>query len=311
MKKAIVCFIFIIIVLVVACEKDIPDDPLPLYDFRLTELVYKNEGVNDENIKFSYSGNKLTGWYISNGISTEKVDVVYNGDNTIDFFSYVRLDSNWVAYEKMKYSFENNNLIIKEEFDFEENGWVISYRNKIDYDGDGKKIESIESYFLDGLENIYYKQAITYSGSSIIEIIKYQFFEGDWRNSIRDIYEYNGSKLSTVVTSAYISDSWMPYYKDEFKYQGDNVVEVHKLSNVGDTTWIQSYITRYSYDIDGNISNYEQSSSDEVIYSIDYLYEKESGNLSEFSFQDSYGYPDPFYRPKAQMPILRLNNVDF
>lgn len=306
MKKTLIYFTLAFVVMATSCKKDNNNGEDPLHGFRLTQLEWVEDGIVDETIFFSYEGDKVSGWMNGDeGNAENKADANYPDDNTAEFISYEKDDDVWTKDFKMEYTFNDGRVVLLQDYNFDGNEFVLSYKTTFQYNGNGDIVESVDSQFPEGNETLSHKQTFSYDGVKRVESLRYHYHEGSWVANSKLAHQYENDRLISSIFSYFSNNIWNQYYKDEFKYEENRVSAIDGYEFSDGTTWTLDCTTTFFYDSDGNMTKAEDVSSDGNIYIENFVYEQKPGNLSIFGFEDNYGYPNPIYNPAPQLPFAK------
>ena len=308
MKQIVISLSLALVLLVSACKTDDNNDgPTPTNGYRLTGLTWEEEGIIDENVTFSYNGDKVTGWTDISEENNEqyKAEISYPSDNIAEIVmsDYYETNSTWEIDAKYIYNFGPNGVEKVLDYEFNGNDYILNYTENYLYNGDGNIIESIDKNVDGGVEIPTYKKTFTYEGSLLAESVEYNYLNGEWKQISKTNYTYDNNIL-TFYISSYFIEAWQETAKTIFTYNGNKVTEVNTYGYVNGEIGDLSYGMKYNYDANGNITSTEGASSYSGSEITKYSYEAKSGNLSIFGFDGAYGYPNPIYSPKPNLNKL-------
>ena len=298
MKNLSIIFVFLFVLLIGACKKS-DNNPESKYNYRLANLAQLIDDDVSFSVDFLYDGDRVIGWKEIDGSGSEfSVDVNYLENNVVEFD--ISEDIDGAVTEKMIYTFSNDLVEKVEELSKEDAEFVLDYLTTYNYNQNGDVTEIVESYFVDGTEQLQDKEIYSYNNDVLTETINYQWYNEAWRESTKVVYHYENGQLVNSDSYGYGNDIWNPYYKEEFVYLANGgstpkVEKIYKYDFIGVDDWELVLTTTYQYDGNGNITLEEKTYSNQNV-ATSYTYDEKSGNLWLFGFNYTYGYPNPIYK---------------
>jgi len=203
-------------------------------------------------IEYTYNAGKLTtlliyDWNDPQWALMGKIDNTYdgNGNLIVEILSILNV-SQWVAYEKYEHTYVNNNrtILTAFEYNFVNIAWDNNWKDEYAYDGNGKLVIEIDSYWENPQWVEYDKFDYTYdtNGNTIREI-KYVWntMGNNWDENWKYEYTYNLAYDSSDL----IVPSW---YYGAYDYTYNNMVTVENYYDFADPDWVNSerYTLYYS-----------------------------------------------------------------
>jgi len=305
MKRALILFAIATILFATACKKD-NNDPEPKYNYRLTKMTEMREGLNDLNITFLYEDDRIVGWEDIDGAGSEfDVKINYLENNVVETVRYSDVGSTIIS-EKINYTFKGELIVKVEDYLKKDGSLTLNNQTIYSYNQNGDVIETVQSEFIDGVEMPLHKTINNYDKGTLSETINYQWIQEKWGKFSKTSYQYEGSLLILSVYYAFSNEAWIPFYKEEFMRAVNENEELY-ISKVKQSLFVSEdewdwFLTRtYQYDNNRNIRVEEVTSSSSNNYKTVYTYEEKPGNLWIFKFNNTYGYPNPFYEPQQDI----------
>jgi hypothetical protein len=196
-------------------------------------------------------------WYnYSNGSWTKEglIEIPgYSGNDPLQMIVHYYNASGQETGKHRTDFFYQGTLLIKEiHYTFNNGNWQYHDTYKYTYTSNGNIMQSL--YYTDTLSSATYKEAFTWSGST----------------------------LSTSSSMLYQNNSWIDDYKDEFVYSNGKCSKSSSYT-MNNGNWEVSSITSFEYNSSGNFSKESWSYSDpNNIYSDVINYESGAGNFRIF-----------------------------
>jgi len=236
-------------------------DPFDKYEYAYNSSLNVSELIIYEwnttlwaqvgKIEYVYNAGKLTTlliyeWNNPQWVLLGKIDNTYdgNGNLTVEIVSIMNA-SLWVAYEKYEHTYVNNNrtVLTAFEWNFVNSEWDNNWKDEYTYNGSGKLLIEIDSYW-DNPQWIQYDK-FDYTrdtNENTIREIKYVWNTtgNQWEENWKYEYAYDMAHDSSDL----IVPSW---YFGEYDYTFNNMVTVEIFYNFIDPDWVDSEKSTYNY----------------------------------------------------------------
>ncbi|MEZ5008569.1 MAG: hypothetical protein R2753_10520 [Chitinophagales bacterium] len=313
MKKIVQLNLLLVAILFAftACNEDVPDIDNPGVEKRLKSYVFQppaSSQYQKSQSNYEYEDDKLSrinGYTFENGdtVFFDRTDFIYNANFAEAIYQGRELGGDWEIYGKWEFEFDDNNVIVWKEYDYDNNvyeatpHWHIEYsylstgqlksykvindeRNQLDCEFNSQNILT-KALVPDIPTTIFFNDGVKVTGSG----------EDTLRSSFQSTI---GIDIETVIhNGSYIYDSQnkLIQYVDEYIYIDSSVRS--------DTVFIairKDYAqSDYDYNSDGllisvnNFPQYQDLPNPSAVRSNKYIYESGNGNIQSFWFLLSIG----------------------
>ena len=202
-------------------------------------------------IEYIYNAGKLTTlliyeWNTNQWVLFGKIDNTYdgNGNLTVEIISIMNV-SQWVALEKYEHTYVNTNRTVLTAFEWNmvNSQWDNNWKDEYTYDGSGKLLIEIDSYWENPQWVDYDKFDYTYDGNgNTIREIKSVWnttgnqWDENWKYEYTFNLAYDGSDLIVPL-----------WYYGAYDYTYNNMVTVENFYDFIDPDWVNSEKFIYNY----------------------------------------------------------------
>lgn len=252
MKTTKLVFAFITLAFLFSCNDDNEEPNDSNTNYRISEIIELDQGIEKYKSTFTYTGEKLTLMtesYKNGNIWEErrKYEVSYNG-STVTVLNYEK-DPDWELDGKREFIF-NNDLMTQETYYSNSQGSLIaSYKYNYLYNGTTfTGYEEYESYGSGNLE-LEYKGECVYSNNILTELNEFQMNDGEWQLYSIEAFTYSNNKLKEIISSyRFFTGAFYEDDKDVYTYNGDLVSAIDDYDWDEDSdTWILDDTVTFLY----------------------------------------------------------------
>jgi len=305
MKKLLrlqsILMLLLFFVAITGCNKDDDDngggggDNPAQSNYRMTESVSTEEGVETSKDVYSYESDKLsqvveyTQPTKGDWVEDNKTVVSYPSDNSFEMVTSDYLNGEWSLSEKEVVTHQSGVWQSDVTYSYLGSDWLMN--EKIEYTYSNGKITLEEGFVYPAGEEVNeYKYVYAYAGDVPYTVDRYTWTDGAWENSGKDTLTFSNGKLITVE-SGISMEGVSIIAKSEYEYSGDNVSKITIKYNYNGI-WMDAGEIVFTYDEHGNMIKLE-GSGQYMNYSDTYTYEEGSSNWAlingEPGFINFYG----------------------
>lgn len=282
MKKLLIYYKLWVILLLIAlvtgfaCSDDEENDA-----FRLISLKEKLLGDFSLNSTVIYQGEKISfiNYYYddNDGKDTVKEEYSYPMDNNIVRIKSYSQMGKWILSWKEEMYFENGQRTLSISYNYDDHlqTWKGSY--KVDYIYGNAGLAEETSYFISNDQYVPSDRTVYDYKDGLLFSIQAYNFDNNWVAVSSEKIYYNGEKPSYAMFYNYSNEIVTDSTKYEFIYDGDLLTKI-EVFNYGSHE--QKTPFTFTYDSHGNLVK-ENIELGEMIYQMDYTYEKGKGNFQE------------------------------
>jgi hypothetical protein len=238
------------------------------------------------------------------GESDLNCTIIYEGEK-ISLINYFYDDDDGKDTVKEEYTYPMNDVIVRTKSYAQVGKWLPSWKEEMVFEND-RMIRSVSSNYNTNFQNWQesYKVEYLYASGDLVEENSFTIYNGQLTPSDRSIYDYKNGLLFSIMTYNFDQDwkiaesekiyyngeraSYSMYYyysngiisdssKFEFFYNGEFLNSI-SLYNYG--THEQKTPFTFGYDSNGNLIS-EHIEILDLIYQMDYTYEKGKGNYED------------------------------
>lgn len=252
-------------------------------NYRISEFIEYDEGLERYKSTFSYIGEELNSvieYRKDNGtwIEYRKYEIGYNS-NTVTITNFEK-SMGWELDGKREYVFIDDLMTQETYYSNREGTLTPSYR--YDYLYSGTRFTGYEEYdsYNGGSFELEYKGECVYSNDliTLLEFNEYELDASDWIQYSKETFAYANNKLSEVIDYSYYRTSEPSESdKDVYNYTGDLLSSIDDYDWSDDTeTWSFDGTVSFTYNIDGYLIEANSSGDKEV-----FTYEEGKGNAKQ------------------------------
>jgi len=304
MKKLLrlqsILMLLLFFVAITGCNKDDDDnggggDNPAATNYRMTESVSTEEGVETSKDVYSYESDKLsqvveyTQPTKGDWAEDSKTVVSYPSDNSFEMVTSDYLNGEWSLSEKEVVTHQNGVWQSDVTYSYMGSDWLMN--EKIEYTYSNGKITLEEGFVYPAGEEVNeYKYVYAYDGDVPSTVDRYAWTDGAWESAGKDSLIFSNGKLIAVETNMTMEGMTI-LVKSEYEYSGDNISKITIKYNYGGM-WMDAGAVVFTYDEHGNMIKLE-GSGQYMNYSDTYTYEEGSSNWAlingEPGFINFYG----------------------
>jgi hypothetical protein len=277
LKKASFIFFLLPVLLLVTCNKD--DSENSGNGYRIIKAIYYYDQVQFDSMSYDYKDDKISAMrgYNENGEETSRVSIDYPDiDSIVMVFSYY-MDTSMIVEAKKVLKLDGGHVTEVIYYDLEDILWKPSSRLTFSYENDNM-VEFIEYDYQPGDWMPNDKTVYEYDGTKHSQTTWYKYANG-WQTREKLVFTYIGNTVDYVLGYVYNDGSVIETYKTGFSYEGDLMKAYTDYLN-DNGSWIATGSILYTYDSYNNLESYSFP-IDELIYKVEYEYEKGSGNYMQ------------------------------
>lgn len=310
MKTAKVVLLIMTLAFLLSCNDDNDGLNDSNSNYRISEIIELEDGIEKYKSTFSYTDEKLTLMTQSykNGNTWEesrKYEVSYNG-STVNVLNYEK-DPDWELDGKREFVF-NNDLMTQETYYSNSQGSLtVSYRYKYLFNGTTFiGFEEYESYSSGNLE-LEYKGECVYSNNILTELNEFRMNDGEWQLYSIEAFTYTNNKLKEIISSyRFFTGAFYEDDKDVYTYNGDLVsaIDDYDWNSDSDTWDLDDTITFIYNDLDYLIEVNEYN--DKTILT----YEEGKGNAKLLmETPENLIYQEPTFNKETKKEVKKLSRI--
>ncbi len=305
MRNSILFFSLSVLLVLNSCKKEETSDNQPLYEYRLSSLVLTvPESQPTVSASYTYENNKLM--KITQNLDGEPVwisDVTYPDSHTAEVVETFLENSSWVVDTKTVYTYTDNQTSSTSTYSSSDGTYSLESQSTYIYDGAGQVSDWERSSYKDGEAVFTSKHNYSYEEGLRVSDEFSELRDDNWVVLTRTTYQYEGQLLVSSLNENFNGTDWHSYSREEFEYESNKVhtIEFFLFNN---DVWQLEVTRTYIYDQEGNLLKSEGQSSDGSLFDmLTYTYEKNPGNLYQFSNKAlfDFGAPDPYYGPAVHV----------
>ncbi len=301
-------------VAIAGCKKDDEDngnsgggDNPAQSNYRLTESVSTEEGVEPSKDVYSYDSDKLsqvieyTQPSKGDWVEVSKTVVSYPSDNSFEMVTSDYINGEWSLSEKEVITHQNGLWEMDMVYEYNGADWVSESKAVYTYiDNKISKEEGFE-YFDGEMENEY-KYLYSYVGDTPSAVEKYQWDDGDWLFTGKDTLTFSNGKLAKFESS-YLVEGTEILVKYEYSYTGDLASSI-SISYYMYNMWINAGTISFTYDEHNNMI--KMDATGEYLSFVDtFTYEEGSSNWALINGKPGFFY---FYGMEYAKLSGKINN---
>jgi hypothetical protein len=299
--------IAILLVLLVACNKDKDLSESASASLRIKEIYNDYEGDNNDwKTTFAYEGENLAGITEfekdDQGIFTEsyRAEITYDGNRVIMTWFYYN-NGSWETEGKYEIVVENGHLSEETYLDYVQAQWVEEWRWVYQYSGSNLVAwQSFDNGSTGALEQDG-RAEYFYNNGLLSEYKSYRKnSSGDYIQFDMETFSYSGNDLiSWIDFDRDESNNWVETDKCEYTY-GVGTVSVAEYFDWDDNinTWeTEPFSEFYTYNPEGLVTEWSNDDGDRITYE----YEKGAGNAKLlWYYPEDLVYGEPTFKNAAR-----------
>lgn len=263
----------------------------------LTELyeTYNNNWENFAILTHTYnsSGNEISyleeHWENGEWVNKIRYNKTYNssGKMTEKFFEKYAFTTGWVNYARDSYDYDNsgnsilllcelwsngvwvndmkytssfdnnNNPVEKLTQKFTNGSWVSKNKSTYTYNSSNQMLTWIQEFYTDGIMHSRWKYSYTYDeyGNNTLWLTE-KWEENNWINISRISDSYDSGLMMISIKENWENNMWNYVTRDSYTYR-DKIINTHLIEKWIDQSWSNDYLEENSFDVSGNITDYE------------------------------------------------------